>query len=318
MSSGKGGGGGGTNANDLAIAEQQRQEREQNKAREEANRTRMLTDRLATFRANADAAVPAATQRYRTSLENRGITGRDQSDVVSRALANAWRSVPQDTSNIDGFDVNVNSYFSDDLLDDVLSDVTGERRTRYGNQVANTFATGRENEALSLTADDPFVQSFLGSQRTDAQSMLERARARGNLDQTGYDRGLARLDELGTAGFSEADAITNAIIEGGRANLRGIANRAGTEAGAFELGRQWSIDPYQEEWDNTLSSFTNGLEGRVRSSLEGQNFFDIGDIITQAGIRQGAQNPTQAQADAVAARRDVRDANRGLGGAGQF
>jgi hypothetical protein len=316
MSSGKGGGG--TNAADLERDRLAREERERNRMREEERTQRELQTRIAMFRANSDAALPAAGQRYRTSLANRGITGADANEIIGRALGQAWRLVPQDTSSIAGFDPNVNRYFSDDVLEDVYGDVRDERRQRYGTQVANTFRTGIENDLLPDTLDDPFVDAFLGSQRTDAQLMLDRARARGNLDQTGYDRGIQRLDELGRAGSSEAQQITNALISAGRGDLRNIANRASTDAGAYEIGRQFSIDPYQEEWDTFRNNFTSGLEGRVRSALEGQQFFDIGDIITQAGIRQGAQNPSQTQADAVAARRNIRDAERGLGGAGQF
>jgi hypothetical protein len=317
MSSGKGGGG--TNSADLERDRLAREERESNRAREEARSARELAQRQALFNTNLTTAEQGARQRFQGSLRNRGITDdNDIGTIIERALGSARQSVPSDTTSLGGFDVNVAPYFSDAVLEDAYGDVRDERRQNYGTQVANAFSTGAENDLLPDTLDDPFVDAFLGSQRTDAQLMLDRARARGNLDQTGYDRGIQRLDELGRAGSSEAQQITNALISAGRGDLRNIANRASTDAGAYEIGRQFSIDPYQEEWDTFRNNFTSGLEGRVRSALEGQQFFDIGDIITQAGIRQGAQNPTQAQADAVAARRNVRDAERGLGGAGQF
>lgn len=314
----KGGGSSGTNSNDVMLEQQRRSDEANAKAAEERRAADELAQQAALFATNYRTAEDAAKARYTDSLSRRGIAGDDLNYILANAIGAGNRAVPNDTSALGRFDTNVNAYFTDDLLANAIANAESERRQQYTTTARNAFAPGRENNIFTYTMDDPYIESVLADQRTDAQSMLDRARARGNLDQSGYDAGLARLEALTKSGRAEADRIGNSIIDTNRQALRNIGNTAISDAGSYTLGGNWSMDPYNTDWLDTRRRLTGSLEGDVRSALEGQEFFDLTDLLTQAGIKQGAQNPTQSNADAVAARQAIRDSNRGIGGTGTF
>jgi hypothetical protein len=158
----------------------------------------------------------------------------------------------------------------------------------------------------------------LNTQRTAAQQQLDRAKARGNLDTTGYSGALSRLDEMFKAGTATGQKLGGSVLQGYKERLRGIGDTARADAGRYELGGSFDPNVYHTQRDNTFKDITSNLEGDLRGALSGTNFFDIGDIITQGGIAQGATNPRLEQPAILAQRKEKQDAQRGLGGQGTF
>jgi hypothetical protein len=77
-------------------------------------------------------------------------------------------------------------------------------------------------------------------------------------------------------------------------------------------GRSFSIDPFVQQKQAFLAELPTRIEGAVRGALEGQSFFDIGDILTRGGRIQGAQNPRIARFP-YNQRREDDNVNTGLG-----
>jgi hypothetical protein len=136
------------------------------------------------------------------------------------------------------------------------------------------------------------------------------------LDDTGYGRAMGRIGEMENIGRSEANKISDAILQGGRTNLRDIGNEAITRADEWGLGQSFDLKPYEQRWNETLGTFNNNLEGNIRGGLEGQSFFDLSDLIAKGNLAQGATNPAMEGSDAIAQRMLQRNSRRGVGASG--
>lgn len=301
MSRGGGGGGGGTNWADLELDERRRQDAEAERQRQE----QAAAQRRADYQALLGRTRQGFGQTAQRVLTERGLNPGEFLPVLTQEFERVAGTTPEG-------DMTIGQRFGDDFIADALARTRDNRRQRYTTEARNAFAPNSEASIFDYSMDDPIVAGILGTQREDAQAMLTRAQARGNLDDNGFSRGLQRIGELETAGRSEADRIANAVVDNARTRLRGVGDRALADAGAYDLGTNFDLGTYRNEWDTTANTLRSNFEGDVRSALEGQQFFDLGDLITRAGIAQGAQNPSSTQADAIAQRLQVRNAQRGV------
>jgi hypothetical protein len=277
--------------------ERQRQEQEAATRRTEFNTAR-------------DAAITDFRNRARTRLDARGLAGDDYNYLIDRAITAGRNATPN-------LDTNPSQYFTDDLLDSAITGAQSDRRANYTNQTHSTFANNFERGLFADTADDEFINSILSTQRSGAVSALDLARARGSLDQTGYDAAMEQVNQMETAGRAQANQLGGAVLQDYRGQARNVGDRARSAASGYTLGSDFNLGGYQSELNSLVGSLNNNLQGDITTALAGQNFFDIGDILTRGGTAQGPVNPASLPAF-MAERERVRNAERGVGGSGTF
>lgn len=310
-----GGGGGGNyyppKDNTLELERMRQEEAERNRIREDEKATADFIARQKAFDVNIERGAQSARERFSSAFKQRGLEPLDYKEPIESAIKNQWDLIPY-------MDPQPGQYFSNDFINDVLMNEQNAKRSAYIRDVDKVYSPGFENNLISDTVDDPYIMDVLNTQRTAAQQQIDRAKARGNLDDTGYAGALSRLDELFKAGTATGQKLGGSVLQGYKEKLRSIGDTARADAGRYELGGTFDPNVYHTQRDNTFKDITTNLEGDLRGALSGTNFFDIGDIITQGGISQGATNPRLEQPAILAQRKEKQDAQRGLGGQGTF
>lgn len=286
-------------------------------AREDTNRNaeRERTEaeaarRRGEFTTARDTAISGYRDRARERLTSRGLDPTQYNYLIENAITSGRNATPD-------LDANPSQYFTDSLLDNAIGRAESDRRASYTGQTNRAFADNFERGLFQDTADDPIIDTILGNQRGEAVRSLDLARNRGNLDQTGYDAAMARLGEMEQAGRSTANNLGGAVIQGYRNRTRDIGNRAREAAGNYSLGSDFNLGGYTSELNALTGTLNNSLQGDVTSALAGQQFFDLGDILTRGGSAQGPTNPASLPGF-MAERERVRNAERGVGGGGTF
>jgi hypothetical protein len=278
-------------------AERQRQEQETARRRDEFN-----------------TALSTAETAYRTDaaerLTARGLDPTTYNYLIDDAIADGRRATPS-------LDANPSQDFTNSLLDNAISNAERDQRANFTQQTNRAFVDNFERGLFQDTADDPYIDAILGNQRTEALQSLDLSRSRGSLDQIGYDAALARLDEMERAARSTANNLGGGIIQGYRSQVGDIGDRAREAAGGYTLGSDFNLSGYQTELSDLTGQLRNSLEGDIYSALAGQQFFDLGDILTRGGSAQGPVNPNSLPAF-MEERERVRNAERGVGGSGTF
>ena len=286
-------------------------------AREDTNRNaeRERTEadtarRRSEFTTARDTAIGGYRDRAKERLSARGLDPTQYNFLIENAITSGRNATPD-------LDANPSQYFTDALLDNAIGRAESDRRASYTGQTNRAFADNFERGLFQDTADDPFIEAILGNQRGEAVRSLDLARNRGNLDQTGYDAAMTRLGEMEQAGRSTANNLGGAVIQGYRTRAGEVGNRAREAAGGYNLGGDFNLGGYQSELNALTGTLNNSLQGDINSALAGQQFFDLGDILTRGGSAQGPTNPTSLPAF-MAERERVRNAERGVGGGGTF
>jgi hypothetical protein len=307
----------------MIIAEQNRL----NAEREAANAARAEQDRAQ--RAAADAsdserftrelneAMGFTRSAAQQRLQGMGLDPNAYNDRIDRELNMTRLRIPERAQG-------VGQFFNTDFVDTLLNEDRSARRTGATARVQRELP-GDFSSMFSTSADDPFIDAILGRQSGEAQAQLERARARGNLTDTGFQSGVGRISELERSARAQAQALGDSVIERFRGRAGDVRNRALERAGSLDIFEpDFDITPFSRELEEVRGTFNNNLGGEIEGALAGQSFFDIGDILNRAGVAQGSQNPSAtnelspAAALAERQRRQREQAQRGVGGEGSF
>lgn len=307
-----GGGGGYTPPpdNSLEVERLQQEERARNAAAAAEREAADKAARGAAWWDNANNAINSFRNTAGKRLEDRGLSWSDYGSRVEDLMGNILSGADRNSDN-------PGALFTTDRLDAMLNDVQSGKRARLTRDVNNTFTPGRENTVFADTADDTFIDSILGRQREDAVRGLDMAKARGNLTDYGYSRAMTELDGMAKSGRATAQTLGASVLDDYRTRLRGVGDEARTAAGSYDLGGNFDLGNYTSRYDTLANDLTGRLEGDVTSALSGQQFFDLGDIITRGGAAQGGQNAAM-NLDFLAERDRTRNTNRGVGTTGQF
>lgn len=260
---------------------------------------------------NRSTAMDAARTRTLNTLRDRGVNPDDYVDVVNERLSYNASLLPANTEDFTG-------QFGEPFVDSVVSTIRDRGRNRATQWFDQNIGEGYEDTLFTNTQDDPFVDSVISRQRSEAEQAIQRARARGQLDDSGFTGAVNRIGELEKAGRSTAQSLSNAVIANKRSDLRSLIDRGRSTAGSLDIGQSFNPDEWSGRIKSKAEELGQGIEGDVYSALGGQQFFDIGDIITKGGQAQGVANPTPAFLDSQAAREQLRQRQRNAGQGGTF
>ena len=301
------------------LAEQQRQRDAQiareNAERDRAERAQREAETAARFNQEVNSALNATRASATEKLADLGLDPNRYNDRIERELNLTRTRIPFGTQG-------AGQFFNTDFVDTIVNDERSKRRqnatARVQRELPLDFTT-----LFSTSADDPFIDQIFGRQSNEARTMLERAQRRGNITDEGFNAGLGRIGELERAGRAQAQALGDSIINRFRSEASDVRNRALERAGSLDISEpEFDITPFTNQLNEITNRFNTNLGGEIENALAGQSFFDIGDVLTRAGIAQGAQNPaaelSPAQVLAERQRRRREQAKRGIGGEGSF
>jgi hypothetical protein len=271
---------------------------------------RLRREREAADRALRNERLPLAIEDTRRlaadMLARRGIPDQDYyMSLIEQALNRTAQAVPDtDTQPI--------KYFGPSLVEAALEQGAQDRRQRFLRDVDTLFGPDAERQYIPDTAGRDIIDRVLNTQRDEALSAIDRARARGNLTEMGMSGALQRIGELEKAGRQQASSLVANALQGIRDEFGSIRNRARNAAQSYMPGDSFSLEPFAAQKQSFLDTLNERIPGAAYNALAGQSFFDIGDILTRGGRLQGAQNPRIA-AFVPPQRSGSEESRRGLG-----
>jgi hypothetical protein len=296
--------------NSIQLEQMRQQQAEAERQRQEAEKIRLEQE----FNENLNNAVMGAKTTGRDYAGSRGLDPTAMESVIDRIINDAKLKVPK-------LDSNPGSYFSSDLFSTGFANEEANRRGQYTGQVNNKFAAGYDRNLIGDTSDDAILDAILGEQRANAEKQLQFNRARGVINDTGFNEAQNRFSGQEAAARSTLTSIGDAVLGNLRSGLNDIKGEAGSAASSWNLGNaDFSVDPYWNRANEFATSAKSGLEGKVRSAVGSTQLFDIPSILAAAGTAQGPINLTTAQqVDGTPGFENKKNRNeRGLGSTGSF
>ena len=200
------------------------------------------------------------------------------------------REINRINSNMPSTEINAGTYYGDDIFDDIISDITTRERNSYTNQFNSTYAPGFSYDTFGDTYDDDIINQILDSRIADAQATLDRAYARGKVNDVGYDSMLSGLTEQRSTANSTLQGLGGGVLAGYRSNLESLADTTRNQIGSYTLGGYDPIAGFQSRLDNKIAGYNNTLEGDILAALGDTALFDTSSLLSKAGASQGVTN----------------------------
>lgn len=287
------------------IAEEARQRELERQAADEARR-------LDVYNTGVSNAETVARQSALDAILGRGLDPNTFGSSIDTELNRIRASVPY-------LDQNPGAYYANqDIAGLVLGRETDKQRSAYTQQI-NQFAPNNfANDRVSSTADDAIIAQILGEQYNPAAEQIQRAYERGTLNDTGFQTAQNILGQQRSTANAQLQSTGGGVLQSLRDQLSGIGQEARTRASSYELGDVFDPTSYQNRIDTTYNEGISGLEGNIRNAIGGQQYFDIGSILSRGATSQGVTNSQRGLFDAFQARENDRSKQRGLGTQGVF
>lgn len=165
--------------------------------------------------------------------------------------------------------------------------------TDLRNQLNQNYGNGFEYTLFPDTADDAILQAIIDQQKTDAQGVLDRAHARGQLNDVGYSRAETDLGNQGKAAMSTLQSIGGGVIADDRNRLTTLRDNALTGINNATLSSPYSLTPITDQLGKLGTELSGSLENDIYRDLGSQKFFDPSTAISTGGNTQGTINPSK-------------------------
>lgn len=284
-----------------AIARQQTLQRQQQE--------REARDRYTGAR---EGAINTARSTATNELTRRGLDPSRYGGSLNAEIDRIAGSIPD-------LDPNPGNYFDPAFVGRVLGGEETAARDRNTRSVRDQFGTGFERNAVTDTADDAFLDSILDQQFGEARGTLDRARARGDLNDVGYNAATSELDRGRTTGRTTLSGIGDTVLGRYRDELAGIGTNASNAASGWNLGdADFSVNPFTDQFNQARTRQQGSLEGDVRGAVGSTQLFNVGDILSRGAKVQGptSGDPNDFVSSVLNRRRSNTD--RGVGSGGVF
>lgn len=209
------------------------------------------------------------------------------------------------------FDNIVNDFTKNQINDiqNALSSASTLYDPIYGGGFNNNFA-------------DQYVNNYLDDKYALALEQLDRAKARGTLNDVGYGRALKDLDTQKSAGYSTLGNIGRSIVSdyntGMQTNIENYQNLLNN----YDLTRDYSrlnTNNINNMLNQNYNNYLAGFEGDFNAAMGGQEPFDVSSILGNAKVSQGITNPqSNPLVNALSDQNSKKQQKVGLGNEGVF
>lgn len=245
-----------------------------------------------------DKARPLQQQAYNTAQgygeQQVGARGYDQNLVNQYGLLDLYGSAV-DTARLGIGEDDLNpmlNYNTKTMFNDALNTVLGTYRGDLKRQLNTIAPEDFGYNLFSDASDDSILESILGQGRSDALAQIDAAKARGQLNDVGYNRALTQLDNQGQAGMADLQDLGMGVLSGYRDQLSALRGDWLDRIGTADFSDPMNFDMFNNRLNQTVSDLTGRMQGDIFRATQGQSFFDPSTIISGSGAVQGFYNPT--------------------------
>lgn len=253
-------------------------------------------------------ALAQAQARARLAVQGRGLNYDDYSGELNGYLNDIFSTIPAG-------DTNASSYFDPNFADQILNGDQNKKRLTYKNQVNSEFS----HPAIDRTSLDGIISKILGDNTQQATDMLNNGLKRGQFNEIGVQGGLSKLDLAKQKAKSKLNVAADDVFNGYDSQFKDVYQRALDAASSYQLGENFDISGYENEFGRLKDTATKNAEGELLQSIGDQPLINLADVRSGAGIAQGAVNLGNLDVlDALAKRKQASGVGRGLGSQGAF
>ena len=194
-------------------------------------------------------------------------------------------------------------------LQDALTNASTMYDPTYGGGFNTNFA-------------DQYVNNYLDDKYALALEQLDRAKARGTLNDVGYGRALKDLDTQRSAGLSTLGSIGRSLVSDYNTGMQtGIENYQNM-INNYNLNNDYSRftpDTINNKLNADYNNYLAGFEGDFNAAMGGQEPFDVSSILGNAKVSQGITNSQfNPLIDALSEQNNKKQQKVGLGNEGVF
>ena len=179
-----------------------------------------------------------------------------------------------------------------------INDLTNKQKTTWQNEFNDMFqGYGTTNNYLdslwNMNSDNDFNQNYLDKYYNDTKTKLDSAKARGLLNEAGYNSALDTLNQRNSAAGAGVNALTDSVINNYRDDWSNLAGNIQTSIDNYNLGQR--NQNLGEQWNNQYNDLygrqQKGFENELNNALSGYTPYDVSDILANARNSQGVINP---------------------------
>jgi hypothetical protein len=260
---------------DADIKENQRVAQEQKDAKEKADKLQKAWGQLTKTLGGASTYGQQQLNQYGGS-DKWGLL-----DQYNSLLNNAKNMIPED-------DPNPSSYINpQDLWSQATSSTRGLQRSKLRRDYDELFPSGFDAKALPDEMDDPILNNILGEQTTEAQSSIDRARARGQLNDEAYNTAMKLFGKSQSGARSQLQDLGMGVLQKYRDSLNTEASNFRNRVENWDFGD--TVDTVAERAN--YNSMLNRDRGKLRTDIEAavgdRDFYNLDALLGKAR----AQNP---------------------------
>lgn len=189
---------------------------------------------------------------------------------------------------------NASDYFNTSGLEGITNLANTGFRTDLNKQLDPFIGEGFAKKSFADTADDAFINAILDEQYGTTKSALDRALARGTINDMGYQTGLSELSKQKAAGSGKAQGLGLGVLGGYRTQLESEASGIRGRADKAKYGDVFDVTGAQGSINDLTSSLSGKLEGDIYNAIGGMDFFDVDKLIGKAGTGGGVMGSSPA------------------------
>lgn len=234
----------------------------------------------------ANAGATNYANQQETSL---GLTGGNDyglMDNFNTQLANANSAIGSTQTG------NASQFVNGQALFDAANTATlAAQRNNLTQQYNAMFSPNYQNTAIGDDLLNSNENDLLSGQQTSAQQAIDRAHARGTLDDTGYQYAIDQLGSQAAAAKSKIDAAGQTVLDKYRTGITDALGNATTSIANWNYNDPYSLSNTQNTVNSLVDTDKANAGNDFLSAVSGQQYFDPTTLLAQAGNYQGVTNP---------------------------
>lgn len=205
------------------------------------------------------------------------------------------------------------------IASQLLNTEQSSKRSGLTAQADSKFGVNYGDKLIGGNLLDSVVSDILGTQSTEAQSYLDRGKARGIYNDVGYSAGQDKLTQQAQAGRSQVSTLADSVLDTYRTKANDVRDKAYNVAGNATLSQNINLDDYIGMGNDVLNKATDRADDDLMAAVGGANYFDLSGLTNAAGAAQGVGNFRDSSiTGALAERNKQKLGGRGLGSQGVF
>lgn len=216
-------------------------------------------------------------------------------DAYNALLGNAKNMIPED-------DPNPSSYINaQDLWSQASNQQRGLQRSKLRSGYNAMYPAGFDTRTIADEMDDPVLESIMGDQVETSRQSLDRARARGQLNDEAYGYAQNLFGTQQNTARNTLQGLGQTVLQRYRDSLKNRATNYKTRAEEWDFGDDLNAEQEQADYNTELNRDRTNLETDVRGAVGDRELFNMDLLLGKARNRAGTENATGTGSPLVSA-----------------